>query len=135
RIVNFDTGIPYEDVPATERDLILTPYSGLTEEQYDRLSSIARTVAYDSESWTASWQEVTRVTGKAMGKPDEAEALIAATDKLLADQAAAHLEFAGKTFTFGSLWFGDPGMNVYSNTDPRVYLVEQLGLKASPGVE
>jgi iron complex transport system substrate-binding protein len=135
KIINFDTDIPYEDVLATNPDLILAPYSGLTKEQYERLSAIAPTVAYAREAWAASWQEVMQVTGRALGKSAEAEALIAQTDKALADQAAAHPEFAGKTFTFGSLWVGDPGMNVYSKTDPRTYLLEQMGLKASPGVE
>lgn len=135
KIINFDTDIPYEDVLATNPDLILAPYSGVTREQYDRLSAIAPTVAYTKDAWASTWQEVLQVTGKALGKSAEAEALLAATDKSLADAAAAHPEFAGKTFTFGSLWVGDNGMNVYSRTDPRVQLVEQLGLKASPGVE
>jgi iron complex transport system substrate-binding protein len=135
KIINFDTGIPFEDVLATNPDLILAPYSGVTKEQYDRLSAIAPTVAYSKDAWASTLQEVLQVTGKALGKSDEAAALIAATDKKLADQAAAHPEFAGKIFTFGSLWVGDNGMNVYSKTDPRVQLVEQLGLKASAGVE
>lgn len=135
RIINFDSDIPYEDVLATAPDLILAPYSGLTEEQYTRLSAIAPTVAYAKAAWAASWQEVMLTVGKALGKSAEAEALIAATSARLADAASAHPEFAGKTFTFGSLWVGDPGMNVYSKTDPRVYLVEQLGLTASAGVE
>ena len=135
KVINFDTDIPYEDVLATQPDLILAPYSGLTEDQYNRLSAIAPTVAYASAPWAASWQEVMLVTGKALGKSAEAQALIDATSARLAAAAAAHPEFAGKSFTFGSLWVGDPGMNVYSKTDPRVYLVEQLGLKASAGVE
>lgn len=135
RIINFDSDIPYEDVLATAPDLILAPYSGLTEEQYTRLSAVAPTVAYAKAAWAASWQEVMLTVGKALGKSAEAEALIAATSARLADAASAHPEFAGKTFTFGSLWVGDPGMNVYSKTDPRVYLVEQLGLTASSGVE
>lgn len=135
RIINFDSDIPYEDVLATAPDLILAPYSGLTEEQYTRLSAVAPTVAYAKAAWAASWQEVMLTVGKALGKSAEAEALIAATSARLADAASAHPEFAGKTFTFGSLWVGDPGMNVYSTTDPRVYLLEQLGLTASAGVE
>lgn len=135
KIINFDSDIPYEDVLATTPDLILAPYSGLTEEQYTRLSAIAPTVAYAKAPWAASWQEVMLTVGKALGKSAEAEALIAATSARLADAASAHPEFAGKSFTFGSLWVGDPGMNVYSKTDPRVYLLEQLGLVASAGVE
>jgi iron complex transport system substrate-binding protein len=107
----------------------------VTREQYDRLSAIAPTVAYAREAWASSWQDVMTVTGKALGKSAEAAALVAATDRSIADAATAHPEFAGKTFTFGSLWVGDNGMNVYSKTDPRTHLLEQLGLKASAGVE
>ncbi|MGV3491574.1 MAG: iron-siderophore ABC transporter substrate-binding protein [Devosia sp.] len=135
KMVNFDTDIPYEELLALNPDLILAPYSGVTQEQYDRLSAIAPTVAYAKDPWAASWQDVMLTTGKALGKTADAEALIAATDKTIADAAAANPEFAGKTFTFGSLWVGSNGMNVYAKTDPRVYLVEQLGLVASAGVE
>ncbi|WP_197511527.1 ABC transporter substrate-binding protein [Tessaracoccus coleopterorum] len=37
---------PYEELIAADPDLILAPYSGLTQEQYDTLSEIAPTVAY-----------------------------------------------------------------------------------------
>lgn len=135
KVLNFDTDIPYEDLLAVQPDLILAPYSGVTKEQYDRLSTIAPTVAPAGAPWAASWQQVMLVAGKALGKSAEAQALIDATDARLAAAAHAHPEFAGKSFTFGSLWAGDAGMNVYSKTDPRVYLLEQLGLHAAPGVE
>jgi len=135
KVINFDTEIPYEDVLAAEPDLILAPYSGVTQEQYDRLSAIAPTVAYAGKPWAGSWQEITRITGQALGKSAEADALIASIDDKLAAAAAAHPEFAGKTFTFGSLWVGEAGMNVYSKTDPRVVMVTQLGLQPSAGVD
>jgi len=135
KVINFDTEIPYEDVLAAEPDLILAPYSGVTQEQYDRLSAIAPTVAYAGKPWAGSWQEITRITGQALGKSAEADALIASIDDKLNAAAAAHPEFAGKTFTFGSLWVGEAGMNVYSKTDPRVVMVTQLGLQPSAGVD
>jgi iron complex transport system substrate-binding protein len=133
-IINFDTDIPYERLLALNPDLILAPYSGLTQEQYDRLSSIAPTVAYARDPWAGSWQDITRVVGRALGKTAEAEALVAGIDARFAAAAAAHPEFKGKSFTFGSLWVGDNGMNVYAVTDPRIPMVEQLGLTVSPGV-
>lgn len=135
KIINFDTDVPYEALLAVEPDLILAPNSGITDEQYARLSSIAPTVAFAGGPWTTSWQDVVTVTGKALGKSAEAAALVETTNKLLSDVAAAHPEFAGKTFTFGAVWVGDSGMNVYSKADPRVQLVEQMGLKVSAGVE
>ena len=133
-IINFDTDIPYERLLALTPDLILAPYSGLTQEQYDRLAAIAPTVAYAETPWAGSWQDVVTVTGKALGKSPEAEKLIADLDAQFAAAKAAHPEFAGKTFTFGSLWVGGTGMGVYSVTDPRIPMVEDLGLVPSAGI-
>jgi iron complex transport system substrate-binding protein len=133
-IINFDTDIPYEQLLELNPDVILAPYSGLTQEQYDRLSAIAPTIAYAKDPWAGSWQDITLTTGKALGKSAEAQALVDSVDAKFAAARAAHPEFEGKTFTFGSLWVGTPGMNVYSATDPRIPMVEQLGLTVSPGV-
>ncbi|RYE09836.1 MAG: iron-siderophore ABC transporter substrate-binding protein [Hyphomicrobiales bacterium] len=133
-IINFDTDIPYERLLALSPDVILAPYSGLTQEQYDRLSTIAPTVAYAKDPWAGSWQDIMLTTGKALGKSAEAQAIVAGVDARFAAAAAAHPEFKGKTFTFGSVWVGTAGVNVYSATDPRIPMVEQLGLTVSPGV-
>lgn len=133
-IINFDTDIPYERLLALTPDLILAPYSGITKEQYDRLSAIAPTVAYANDPWAGSWQDIMLTTGKALGKSAEAQAIVDGVNAKFAAAAAAHPEFKGKSFTFGSLWVGTAGMNVYSATDPRIPMVEQLGLVVSPGV-
>ncbi|MBL8596759.1 MAG: iron-siderophore ABC transporter substrate-binding protein [Devosia sp.] len=133
-VINFDTDIPYEQLLALDPDVILAPYSGITQDQYGRLSAIAPTIAYAKDPWAGSWQDITLTVGKALGKSAEAQALVDSVNAKFADAAAAHPEFKDKTFTFGSLWVGTAGMNVYSATDPRIPMVEQLGLKVSPGV-
>lgn len=133
-IINFDTDIPYERLLALSPDLILAPYSGLTQDQYDRLAVIAPTVAYTGAPWAGSWQDIMLTTGKALGKSAEAQAIVDGVNAKFAAAAAAHPEFNGKTFTFGSLWVGASGMNVYAATDPRIPMVEQLGFTVSPGV-
>lgn len=133
--INFDSDIPYEQVLALEPDAILAFYSGLTPEQYDRLSAIAPVAAYAGQPWAGNWHDVTLDAGRVLGKPAEAQALIDSTTGLIDAAAAAHPEFRGKTFTFASAWVGEPGINVYSLTDPRVQLVQQLGLEPSAGVK
>src|SRR5690606_2071320 len=49
--------LPYEEFVAADVDLILAPYSGLTEEQYELLSEIAPTVAYPEGPWTTTWDD------------------------------------------------------------------------------
>lgn len=132
--VNFDADIPYEQLLALQPDAILAMYSGITQEQYDRLSLIAPVVAYPGEPWSGAWQDVTLGTGRVIGKLAEAQALIDQTSAAIGAAAAAHPEFKGKTFVFGSLWVGQSNMNVYVRTDPRVQLIEQLGFVVAPGV-
>lgn len=132
--INFDTDIPYERVLALQPHAILAFYSGLTKEQYDRLSVIAPVMAFADEPWSGNWQDITRLTGQALDRAQDAEALVEATSRLIAAKAAEHPEFKGKTFAFGSLWVGESNMNVYVRTDPRVQLVEQLGFTLAPGV-
>ena len=132
--INFDTDIPYEQVLALQPDAILATYSGLTQEQYDRLSIIAPVAAYPDQPWSGSWQDVTLSTGKILGKADEAQVLVDQTNARIVAAAAAHPEFQGKTFAFSSLWVGESNMNVYVRTDPRVQLVEQLGFMLAPGI-
>jgi iron complex transport system substrate-binding protein len=124
--------VPYEEVIEAAPDLILAPYSGLTEEQYDTLSEIAPVVAYPEAPWTTAWDENIRITAKALGLEDEGEALLSDISGGLADTAAAHPEFAGKTFA--SVWDGDGFLYVYSAADPRVSVLTDLGLEVAPSV-
>lgn len=45
----------YEQILSLEPDVILAPHSGVTEEEYARLTEIAPTVAYDKVAWGADW--------------------------------------------------------------------------------
>jgi iron complex transport system substrate-binding protein len=71
--------------------------------------------------------------GKALGQEAEAQQLVDATDARIAELAAEHPEFKGKTFTIG---WADPSkseVGVYIGTDPRVQMIEELGFTLSPG--
>ena len=128
-----DTAIPFEEILSLEPDLILAPYSALTKEEYTRLSQIAPVVAWKDAVWSGTWQEVTLTIGKALGQEAEAQQLVDATDARIAELAAEHPEFQGKTFTIG---WADPSkseVGVYIGTDPRVQMIEDLGFKLSDG--
>ena len=64
---------PYEEFIAAKPDVILATYSGITEEQYKKLSAIAPTVAYPDEAWATPWRDVITTTGEVLGKKAEAE--------------------------------------------------------------
>ncbi|ADB30121.1 periplasmic binding protein [Kribbella flavida DSM 17836] len=123
---------PYEKIAALDPDVILAPYEGFDETVYKTLSGIAPTVAYPGAPWQTSWQDQTTLIGKALGKPAEADQLIAGIKDRIAKVAAEHPEFKDKTITVGS--FGAENY-VYMPGDPRVQILTEMGFKNAPGVE
>lgn len=134
-VLNDDEGgatVPYEEFIEAAPDLILAPYSGLTEEQYDTLSEIAPVVAYPEAPWTTAWDENIEITTEALGLKAEGEAVLDDIHAYLADEAAAHPEFEGKTFA--GIWDGDGVVSVYTGADPRIEVLTELGLEVAPSV-
>lgn len=124
---------PYEEIAAAAPDLILAPYSGVTEAQYELLSEIAPTVAYPGEPWATPWRETIRIVGTALGRDAEAEALLADIDARLAAEAADHPELQGKSVAM--VWDSAGTFYVYRPADARVEATEALGLVSDPSVE
>lgn len=124
--------VPFEQITALAPDLILAVYSGITADDYATLSQIAPTVAYPDEPWLTSWQDQATLIGQAVGKSDEAAALVADTEDDLASRATEHPALQGKTFSYIS---ADPAtLYVYLPGDPRVDMLHELGLVDADGV-
>ena len=123
---------PYEEFIKADPDVILATYSGLTQQQYDKLSKIAPVVAYPGEAWATPWRDIITTAGEALGKTDEAKQVLADIDSSVADAAEAHPEFEGKSIAavadYGSFY-------VYRSADPRVGFLEDLGFEVAPSVE
>ena len=60
-------GIDFEAVADTDPDVILASYSGITQEEYDTLSSIAPTIAYPEVAWGTSMNDMIRMNSAALG--------------------------------------------------------------------
>ncbi|QYJ04191.1 iron-siderophore ABC transporter substrate-binding protein [Nocardioides panacisoli] len=123
----------YEEILAETPDLILAPYSGITEEQYEKLAKIAPTVAYPEVPWSTPWRDVIRITGEALGKADQAEELVTEIDGDLAEQAEAHPEFEG--VSIATLAGDTTQFYTYTPADPRAAFLEDLGFTTAPSVE
>jgi iron complex transport system substrate-binding protein len=125
-VLDDTDGIEIENVAAQRPDLILGIYSGMKEKEYEALSKIAPTVAQpkDEPDYGSSWQEETLITGKAVGKPDEAQKLVDDAEQLIADEAAKHPEFKGQTAAMVSDY---QGVFVYGPKDVRSRILEELG--------
>nr|WP_246306580.1 iron-siderophore ABC transporter substrate-binding protein [Herbiconiux flava] len=129
----IDDEPPYEAIAAADPDVILAVYSGITEEQYETLSQIAPTVAYPDQAWSTPWRDVVTTVGKALGKDEQATEVLQGIDDQLAEAAAAHPEFEGKTIA--AVWDVAGTFYVYKKEDPRVEFMLDLGFESAPAVD
>jgi iron complex transport system substrate-binding protein len=130
-VVGDATAVNFEKVAAQQPDLILAIYAGLTDADYDKLSAIAPTVAQpdDHVDYGTPWQETTRLVGRAVGKADEADDLVAGVEAQIAAAAAAHPEFEGSSALMATPF---EGIYVYGPQDPRGRFLEALGFTLPP---
>lgn len=126
-------GAPVEAIAAARPDLILAPYSGLTDQEYELLAKIAPTVAYPGEAWATPWRDVITTVGEALGRSEAADALLQDIDDDIAAKAAEHPEFEGKSVAM--VWDVGTTFYVYKEADPRVEFVQALGFVNAPSVE
>ncbi len=126
--VRDEANPPIEEIASLEPDLIISLYNGTTKEQYDQLSRIAPVVVPDAEyaNFAITWQESTRATGEALGREEEALALVAELEKSFADAAAGHPEFAGKTAVVAERFEAGETI-VRTGNDVRARFFQQLG--------
>lgn len=129
-------GIDFEAVAATKPEVILAAYSGLTKEDYDKLSRIAPTVAYPKIAWGTPWREYILINATAISKADEGKTLVSDIEKQIADEVAKYPNIAGKRAAFVNLDAADMSkISFYTTTDPRAAFLSDLGLTTPPSVK
>lgn len=134
RPVLLDGEIDYEAIAILQPDIILAVYADIDIISYRRLSSIAPTVIDLSGPWQADWKEQLLQIGRALGKYNQAQSLVAETENFLRELGRKKPILAGKTFTFGSYSPGSASLVVYLPADPRIQALVSLGLRPSAGV-
>ncbi|MHC1551189.1 iron-siderophore ABC transporter substrate-binding protein [Phyllobacterium sp. K27] len=136
--VLFDEGdgIDFEAVAATNPDVILAAYSGLSQSDYDTLSQIAPVVAYPEAVWSTDWREMIRLNSAGLGMADEGEALITKIESEIAETVAGHPELKGKSAMFVTHLdvTNLSTVNFYTTNDTRVKFFADLGLNAPKSV-
>jgi iron complex transport system substrate-binding protein len=123
---------PVEAIAALQPDLIIAVYSGLTQEEYEVLSGIAPVVAFPETAWSTPWQDTILITGEAIGKPAEAEALVAELEQFITDETAKFPQVQGATFATIAEYNGE--VAVYADLDSRVQFLVDAGMVSSPEV-
>lgn len=122
-----DEELSFEQIAALEPDLIVGISSGMTEDQYTTLSKIAPTIAQPGEfvDYGTPWQDQTLMTGAAVGKPDEAAALVAELDAEFAAVRETHADFLEATGAVAFYYNDQPG--AYASQDGRSRILTDLG--------
>ena len=129
-------GAPIEEIGKLAPDLILATNSGVTKEEYDKLSKIAPVVAYPGEAWGTPWQTSLDMVSKALGREKEEPAVLKATEDSIKAAATKFPQTKDKTFIFGSMSPTDNSkIDYYTPLDNRPRLLVDLGMKNAPVIE
>lgn len=127
------TELNIEAIAALEPDLVLAPWSGITQDQFDKLSAFAPVVAYEEQPWTITWEDQITVIGKAMGEEQKAAEEVDKIKARFADAAAQHPEYSDVSFSY--IYNTGPGtLGVFLADEQRVAMVRGLGLQVDPVV-
>ncbi len=126
--------VNYDAIAAADPDVILAAYSGLTQEQFDKLSKIAPVVGPGKAAYSTPWEQSTEMIGEALGKKAEATKLIADTKAKLAETAAAHPDLKDVSAIAANFEPATGGINVYTAGDNRSQILTALGMKLAPVV-
>jgi iron complex transport system substrate-binding protein len=118
--------INFESIAASRPDVILGLYSGLTQEDYERLSQVAPVVAQPGEyvDYGIPWAEATLAIGRVVGRATEAEAVVAEVRARFDAVREQHPEFEGATAVAATPY---EGIFVYGPEDPRGRFLRDLG--------
>lgn len=124
-------GIDYEAIAAAQPQVILAIYETIDKPTYERLSAIAPTVVQSADypNEETPWDQQLLLTGKALGKSAEAQALLDQVHAKIDEAKQANPVFAGKVLVedYGP---GNGGHYLLGKGDPRRALFDALGFGA-----
>ncbi len=126
------TTIPFEEIAAATPDVILAVYSGITAEEYQKLSAIAPTIAYPDQPWSTPWRDVVTTVGTVLGRSAEATDRLAEISAAIKEAGQRQPGLTGKSVI--TLMDDGRQLYVYKETDPRVEFLTELGLTVPPVV-
>ena len=123
-----------ERVAALEPDLIVGIGSGISQAEYAVLSRIAPVLMHGAEhdTYGMPWDAMTRVIGRAVGRPREAEALVASVRGAFRAAAARNPGWADATGVAAYHWGGETG--AFTNRDHRAAFLAELGFRPTDAV-
>lgn len=126
----------FEQIASTSPDVIIAIASGISADDYEKLSLIAPVVAVPEGKgdYELSWAERIVITGRAIGKEAEAVAKMEAIRDRLSAVADTHPEWAGKS-TVLAYATADGQTGGYTSYDMRSQILSDMGFSIAPAVD
>lgn len=127
--------LDFEAIAATDPDVILAIWSGISAEEYEKLSKIAPVVAVPEGvgNYAMPWDDLALRAGLAVGELEQAETKVEKVRGYMAEVAARNPDWAGKTVSVAHLWDQLPG--AYTAEDLRVRIMTSLGFVNAPEID
>lgn len=124
-----------ERIAALRPDLIIGQYAGMSQEEYNRASQLAPTVAQSGKfpHYGAPWQDTTLTIGRALGQEAGARKLIAGVNQKFAAAKAKYPHFVGRSAVVAEL-FNQGDFVARSASDPRTRFLVSLGFVLPPDI-
>ena len=121
--------VSMEVVAGLQPDLIVAVGSGISKDEYDVLSQIAPVLMQpkDKAAYGTSWDDLTRMLGKAVGKVELAEKRIADVEAKFQAVRDAHRDWSGMTAVCAYNFGGETG--AFIGSDTRATFLSELGFK------
>lgn len=121
-----------EKIAQLKPDLIIAQYSGMTADQYEKLSKIAPTVGQPGryQDYAAPWRVMTERIGRAVGREDKADQLIARVDERFAEVRRNHPEWARQKVVVADSF--TPGeYALFADHDAKAEFMLDMGFQGS----
>ncbi|WP_433077288.1 iron-siderophore ABC transporter substrate-binding protein [Dactylosporangium sp. CA-052675] len=130
-----DTGFDIEKIAALNPDLILAGGDYYIKDEYDKLSKLAPTTAYETTGpFEDSWQTTLRQVAKAVGRTADAERIVTDVEARITGARSDHPELAGRKFSLSQMWEAGSIGVLRSDRDAGVKMLNDFGMVLAPGV-
>jgi iron complex transport system substrate-binding protein len=121
-----DDGFPFETIARLDPDVILATNTWpLISESWDKLNAIAPVVGHVENPNKDTWQQSVTQIGKALGRSEQAQQLIAQVEGAIAGARTANPTLSGKTVSFFNYVDGVHVIN--TDGDVSIKFLKELG--------
>lgn len=133
-LINMYPEPDVEKLSLLKTDLILAPQSGMTAPLFEQLSAIAPVIPYPQRAWLTPIEDIIDVCAAALGRQPEALKLKAKIAQQYAEIQKKYPQFQQHQFAYIYTNGRQGNLAVFTPTDTRVAVLQQMGLKLAPFV-